>query len=107
MARHKIDPAVSRKAYAAAEKALKSLHAEQFALLLDEAYESMGVESPRQRRERLANEAAQAAFERRAARAAREAEKVQEAIEFLRKQGIDVPVLDGLESFEKEIEKSA
>lgn len=60
MARKKIDPSVSRKAYAAAEKALKELHAEQFATLLDEAYAAEGVESPRVRRERKASEVAQA-----------------------------------------------
>jgi hypothetical protein len=58
MPRTKIDPAVSRKAYAAAEKALKALHVEQFALLLDEAYADLGVDSPRVRREKAAEDAA-------------------------------------------------
>jgi hypothetical protein len=71
MARNKIDPSVSRKAYAAAEKRLKDLHADQFALLLDEAYSDLGVESPRVRRERLAADAAKA----RAAAALRREER--------------------------------
>ena len=77
MARHKIDPAVSRKCYAVAEKRLKDLHADQFATLLDEAYAEEGVESPRKRRERLAAEAAQAATARRIARESKKVEKIE------------------------------
>ena len=76
MARNKIDPAISRKAYAAAEKRLKSLHEDEFALILDEAYAAEGVESPRVRRERLASEAAKAAAARRIAREEKKAEKI-------------------------------
>jgi hypothetical protein len=90
VARHKIDPAISRKAYAAAEKALKELHADQFALLLDEAYEALGVESPRQRRERIAGEAAQAAAARAVAREAKAQAKIEEAAALLRAAGIQV-----------------
>lgn len=76
MARNKIDPAISRKAYAAAEKRLKMLHEDEFALILDEAYAAEGVESPRVRRERLASEAAKAAAARRIAREEKKAEKI-------------------------------
>jgi hypothetical protein len=90
MARTKIDPAVSRKAYAIAEKNLKSLHADQFSLLLDEAYESLGAESPRQRRERAASEKAKARAERAAAKAAKAQAKIDEAIALLKANGIEI-----------------
>lgn len=77
MARHKIDPAISRKAYAQAEKALKELNADQFALLLDEAYAAQGVESPRQRSARRQAEAAQARTAAAARREERKAARVK------------------------------
>ena len=92
MARHKIDPAVSRKAYANATKRLKDLNAGQFALLLDEEYAALGVESPKARRERLQAEAALAAKARREAREAKERAKIEEAAALLRAAGFAVAV---------------
>lgn len=90
MARHKIDPAVSRKAYAAATKRLKDLNSGQFALLLDEEYAALGVESPKVRRERLAREAAEAARARREAQAAKKSKRLEEAAALLRAAGVEV-----------------
>jgi hypothetical protein len=90
MPRVKIDPAVSRRAYAIAEKALKQEHATEFAALLDVAYESLGAESPRQRRDRVAAEAAEAAKARREAREAKEQAKIEEAIAFLKEKGVQI-----------------
>lgn len=90
MARSKIDPAVSRKAYAMAEKALREKHAAEFAALVDVSYMELGVESPRQRRERLADERMEAALLRKQKVAARMAKKIEEAKAFLREQGVEV-----------------
>ena len=104
MARHKIDPKVSQQAVAAATKALKEAHKDEYLALLDMAYIEQGVESPRNRRERLAAEAAEAAAARRkvreekAARKALEAKaaeqaRIEKALETLREAGIEVPTL--------------
>jgi hypothetical protein len=90
MARNKIDPAVSRKAYAAATSRLKELNADQFAMLLDEAYSDQGVESPRNRRDRLAEEAAQARLAAAAKRQARQDAKIAEAKALLEAAGLSV-----------------
>jgi hypothetical protein len=44
------DTAVSRKAYGMAQKALREAHADEFATLLDSAYDSLGLRSPRIKR---------------------------------------------------------
>jgi hypothetical protein len=88
MARNKIDPAVSRKAYANATKALKEKHPEEFTSLLDAAYEEQGVESPNARRQRLENERILRSEAAQAQRAAREQAKVDEAIALLESKGI-------------------
>ena len=102
MARTKIDPSISRKAYAAAEKALKELHADQFALLLDEAYAAEGVESPRARRERVTAEAAQAAAARRVAREEKKAAKIADLEKELAALKGQVTIEDAIEDVEAE-----
>lgn len=71
------DTSIARKAYGIAMKSLREAHSEEFEGLLDEAYASLGAESPRKRREanRAAAEAARVAAarkreERKAARIA-------------------------------------
>jgi hypothetical protein len=88
MARNKIDPAVSRKAYADATKALKEKYSAEFADLLDDAYEALAVESPRQRSIRLQGEAQARRDAAAAKRAEREQAKVDEAIALLEAKGI-------------------
>lgn len=90
MARTKIDPAVSRKAYAIAEKALKAEHSGEFALLLDEAYKSLGAESPAQRRKRREAEGAKVKAERAAAKAEKAQAKIDDAIALLKANGIEI-----------------
>lgn len=96
MARTKIDPAVSRSAYADATKALKEAHSGEFADLLDAAYKAQDVESPRQRSIRLQVEAQAKKDAAAEKRAAREQAKVDEAIALLEAKGIrldfEVPV---------------
>lgn len=60
MAEKKVEKNTSeaRKAYGIAMSQLRELNAEQFATLLDEAYASLGLQSPRVRREERAAEAA-------------------------------------------------
>jgi len=95
MARNKIDPAISRKAYADATKALKETYAEEFARYLDAAYGALDTESPRQRSLRLANEAQEKRDAAAAKRAEREQAKIDEAVALLESKGIrldfDVP----------------
>jgi len=90
MARRKIDPAISRKAYSTAEKALKSLHVEQFALLLDKAYADLGVDSPRVRRNKAAEEVAMKRLlnEQKKERAAQA--RLEAAAALLRAAGVQV-----------------
>jgi hypothetical protein len=95
MARTKIDPAISRKAYAIAEKALKTEHAAEFAALIDEAYSSLGAESPRQRRERVAAEVAKAKAEKAAARSVKAQEKIAAARALLESAGLMVLEVPG------------
>lgn len=95
MARHKIDPEISRKAYSLATKALKEAHADEFAELIDAAYETMGVESPRVRRMRLAAEAAEAAKARRLVRAEKDKKRLEDAAALLRAAGVQVTLPDG------------
>jgi hypothetical protein len=90
MARNKIDPAISRKAYADATKALKEKHSGEFADLLDKAYEALEVESPRQRSLRLANEAQEKKDAAEAKRQARQAAKIEEAKALLEAAGLSV-----------------
>jgi cell division septum initiation protein DivIVA len=90
VSREKIDPAVSRKAYALAVSGLKEAHADEFLDLLDDAYGTLDVESPRRRRERLAAAAAEAAQSRRLAREARAQAKLEEAAALLRAAGVSV-----------------
>lgn len=90
MARTKIDPTVSRKAYTLATKRLKEAHAGEFADLLDAAYNEVGEESPRQRSIRRQAEAA----ERRNSRAAKAEEKrlakIAQAKALLEEHGLTV-----------------
>ncbi len=61
-----------RKAYSAAEKALREAHADEFADLLDKAYADLGIESPRVKRiarQAIADRERQAREERKAAKA--------------------------------------
>jgi hypothetical protein len=90
VARTKIDPAISRKAYADATKQLKLTYAAEFARYLDAAYIELGVESPRQRRERKAQEQAEAVLLRKQKVAARMAKKIEEARALLEAEGITV-----------------
>lgn len=90
MARTKIDPAISRKAYAEATSQLKKTHNAEFLRYLDAAYEEMGVESPRQRSLRLANEAQEKKDAAEAKRQARQAAKIEEAKALLEAAGLSV-----------------
>ena len=90
MARTKIDPSISRKAYSLATAALKEKHAAEFLDLLDEAYSEQGVESPRQRQNRRAEEAAAARVEREAKKAAAKQAKIEAAKALLEEAGLTV-----------------
>ena len=96
MARNKIDPAISRKAYSTATKALKALNADQFSLLLDEAYAALGVESPNARRERLERERILKSAAAAEQRALRQQKKIEEAKALLEAAGLQV--IPGTES---------
>jgi endonuclease YncB( thermonuclease family) len=90
VARKKIDPAISRGAYAYAEKALRNAHQGEFADLVDEGYRLLGADSPRVRREKAAEAAAAkrtAAAEKRekAAKA-----RLEAAAALLREAGVQV-----------------
>jgi hypothetical protein len=90
MPRTKIDPAVSRKAYAIAERNLKALNADQFALLLDEAYGSLGEDSPRVRREKAAEAEAHKRLLTAQKKEAAKARKIAEARALLEAAGLSV-----------------
>jgi hypothetical protein len=90
VAREKIDPNVSRKAYAYAEKRLREAHEAEFAQYVDIGYIEQGFDSPRMRRAK----AAEAAEERRLLNAQkrerRQQEKIEAAAALLREAGIEV-----------------
>lgn len=90
MARTKIDPAISRKAYAEATSQLKKSHNAEFLRYLDAAYADLGVESPRARRQRLEDEAAEKRLLAAQKRKKREQEKLAEAAALLRSAGVQV-----------------
>lgn len=90
MARTKIDPAVSRKAYSVATAALKERYSAEFMTLLDLAYTEQGVESPRQRQARKAEEAAAAREAAAEKRAAAKQAKIEAAKALLEEAGLTV-----------------
>ncbi len=95
MARTKIDPAISRKANQMATKALREQHRPQFMALLDMAYTELGVESPRQRRERKTQEQANAVLLRKQKAAEKKAAQIAAARALLEAEGLSV--FDGTE----------
>jgi hypothetical protein len=87
MPRYKIDPKVGQKAHAAAARALKAAHADEYADLLDAAYAEQGEMSPRARARAKAEETAKGKAVRAAKAAAREAARLEEAEALLRSAG--------------------
>lgn len=90
--RHKIDESITRKAHAHAFRALKAAHVEEYADLVDEGYDALGVESPRMRALRRKAEAAEKRAVAAAAREAREQRKIDEARAFLASKGVQTPL---------------
>jgi len=90
VAREKIDPKVSRQAYAYAEKRLREAHADEFAQYVDLGYLEQGVDSPRVRREKAAAAAEEKRLLAAQKRERRQQEKIAEAAALLRSAGIAV-----------------
>lgn len=90
MARTKIDPSISRKAYALATKRLKEEHAGEFMDLLDAAYNECGEESPRQRSIRRQAEANERKHSRAAAQEEKRLAKIAAAKALLEEAGLTV-----------------
>lgn len=94
--RIKIDTTISRKAHNEAARNLRKAHSEEYMDLLDAAYTGLGVESPRQRRVRKAQEAADARLLAAQKKQAREQRKIEEARALLEAAGLSV--FDGSEA---------